>query len=262
MGRKQVRTVADEGPPGAPEWVVTFTDMISLLVTFFVLLMTFSSLNHHDLLRVDSFLWGGIGVAEDRGSAPTAPEKDLIAATDLVRGAQLPHVRPPEELEESLVEMGQRATSQHLEVDFERMPDGLLIEFGREASFAPGSAELPAGLRAALAEIGRVLEHYPHLVVVEGFTDGRSTPSPRFPTAEALSFARAEAAAQALLEESGMVPELLQVAGRGAAAPRGDEGTARGRELDRRVQLRVLSLSRSLAQHYEGVLRPAGRGER
>ena len=40
---KKKKQQEDEAPPGAPEWIVTFSDMISLLVTFFILLMTFST---------------------------------------------------------------------------------------------------------------------------------------------------------------------------------------------------------------------------
>ena len=61
MAKKKKKRPEDPGPKGAPEWVVTFTDMISLLVTFFVLLMTFSSIEDYDRLRVDGFLTGTRG---------------------------------------------------------------------------------------------------------------------------------------------------------------------------------------------------------
>ena len=53
---KKKKKREDEGVPGAPDWVVTFTDMISLLVTFFVLLMTFSSMDDRELLKEASWL--------------------------------------------------------------------------------------------------------------------------------------------------------------------------------------------------------------
>ena len=49
----------DPEPPGAPEWVVTFTDMISLLVTFFVLLMTYLVFRYHNHWNIRRALYTG-----------------------------------------------------------------------------------------------------------------------------------------------------------------------------------------------------------
>jgi chemotaxis protein MotB len=254
MGKKKI--VKDEGPAGAPDWVVTFTDMISLLVTFFVLLMTFSSMEEYDYLKVDALLSGNTGVMENRGSVlPDTPEEDFVAATDLQRGAVKPHVRPPDKLHENLEEMGQKVTDQHLEMTFDHLADGLVIEFGREEGFDRGSADLSPALRQSLGEIGRVLENYPHLLVVEGFTDSRFTGTTHLPTAEDLSFARASAAADALVEASGMPAVRVQVAGHGAADPRASNADPEGRLMNRRVQIRVLSLSKLRASYLEGDLR-------
>jgi len=255
MGRAKKKP-EDSGPPGAPEWIVTFTDMISLLVTFFVLLMTFSSLNEYDILRVDSFLKGGRGVDAKQGSAPTAPQNDVLANTDMMRGALVPHVRPPDEIQDDIAEIGQKATDEDIQVDFERMPDGLVIQFGANDRFTPGSTVVPDHLRDSLAAVGRVLEHYPHLVVLEGYAEPGFVPSARHPSAEELSFARAEAASQVLLSQTGMVPELLQVAGRGARGAETGDPTPVDPATSGQVRLRVLSLSRGLSQYYEGEVRP------
>lgn len=253
---KKKQVAVDEGPKGAPDWVVTFTDMISLLVTFFVLLMTFSSMEEYDYLKVEAWLSGQKGIMENRGAvAVSTPDEDYLAATDLQRGAVQPHVRPPDKLHENLEEMGQRVTEQHLEMAFDQIADGLVIEFGREEGFDRGSTTLSDTLQKSLREIGRVLEHYPHLLVVEGFTDSGFTGTSRHPTPDALSFARAAAAADHLVQTSGMPPERVQIAGRGAAGPRASNADPEGRLMNRRVQIRVLSLSKLRASYLEGDLR-------
>ena len=68
MARRKKEKKVDSGPPPAPEWVVTFTDMISLLVTFFVLLMTFSSLHAYDVLQIDAWFDGNRGVHKSKGA--------------------------------------------------------------------------------------------------------------------------------------------------------------------------------------------------
>lgn len=248
MGRKKKKE-GPSGPPGAPEWVVTFTDMISLLVTFFVLLMTFSSLNPDDVLKVAAFLDGRRGVHKESGQVAVAPEQDLISSTDILRGAQSAHTRPPEELAENIEEMGQKRSEEHLEMDLEQVSDGLVIEFGDEATFLPGSTELQPGLEKSLGEIGRVLEHYPYLVVVEGFTDGAFRSTPTYRTADELAFARGTEAARALLSQSNLPSQLVQIASHGDRRPISEEETARGRQKNRRVQIRVLSLSKVRADH-------------
>jgi len=249
MGRKKKKEKeGPSGPPGAPEWVVTFTDMISLLVTFFVLLMTFSSLETYDVLKVDSWLEGDKGVVDSKkDSVPLATEDELLTERDLRRGAQAPHSRPTEELHENLEEMGQKLTEEHLELNFSNIADGLVIEFDEKASFRPSSADVVPELEKSLTELGEVLRHYPHLVVIEGYTDDAFRSSPRYSSPESLSFARAEASARVLLAKSGMNPALLQVAGHGAKDPRADNVSAGGRRLNRRVQLRVLALSKMRA---------------
>lgn len=262
MAKKKKKQGSND-PPGAPEWVVTFTDMISLLVTFFVLLMTFSSLDARDLLKVDSWLQGMSGVMQqEQRSLPETPEEDLIAATDLRRGAQTPHSRPPEMLAENLDEMGQKLDEDHIALDLNDVMDGLVLEFGPECSFAPGSVQPNRELAKSLAEIGRVLENYPYLVVVEGFTDAAFQPTPRYPSAEALSCARAVEAANVLLGNSSLSPKVVQVAGLGDLKPRADDGTAEGRQLNRRVQVRILSLSKLRATHLEAQRKAREQGYR
>jgi chemotaxis protein MotB len=255
MGRKKKKDDGPSGPPGAPEWVVTFTDMISLLVTFFVLLMTFSSLEEYELLKVASFLSGERGVHDTKGFVAAEVQDDLLSSTDLVRGALSPHSRPAEELAENLEEMGQKKTEDHLEMDLGQVADGLVIEFGEEAAFAPGSAQVSEKLAASLGEIGRVLEHYPYLIVVEGFTDGAFRSTPSFPTADDLAFARAAGAAGILLRDSKLPASLVQISSHGDRNPRANEATAIDRQKNRRVQIRVLSLSRSRANHLEALER-------
>jgi chemotaxis protein MotB len=251
MSRKRQRA-ADAGPPGAPEWVVTFTDMISLLVTFFVLLMTFSSLSEYDLLRVSAFLSGTRGILESSGHTLIKnPQDDYLAAIDIERGALKPHSRPAEELPENLAEMGQRLTEDRLEVRLEDVADGLVIEFGARASFSPGSAQVTPDLEQSLVELGDVLGVYPHMVVVEGFTDTAFKPTAAYPTADALAFARASNAARVLVASTGLDANQVQVAGLGQDHPRADESTAEGRQRNRRVEVRVISLSTTRAAHLE-----------
>ncbi len=235
----------EEGPKGAPEWVVTFTDMISLLVTFFVLLMTYSSMNPRDFVKISSFLDTHAGVLNtDHGDvAAELTETALASNQDPLRGGEEPHTRPPEHLYENLEEMGQKQTPEDQAVDLSQARDGLTVEFDSKAAFAPGSAEVTPDLKKNLEEIAEVLQFYSYLVVVEGFTDDHFRPTAQFPSADSLSMQRARAAAAVLTSSGVLSPDLLQLAGLGAEQPRASNVTPEGRQLNRRVRLRIMALS-------------------
>jgi chemotaxis protein MotB len=253
MRRKKKKKQQDEAAAGAPEWIVTFTDMISLLVTFFVLMMTYSSMEDYDRLKIDGLLDSSRS-PENKVTGNTvldAPEFDVVAGSDLRRGATTPHTRPVEELPDNIDEMGQKLLDDHLALDLSVMSDGLRIQFDEDCGFAPGSTEVSPALVESLRELGRVLEHYPFLVVVEGFTDTGFQPTDRHPDAEALSVARARAAATVMFAESGLSPRLLQIAGLGTERPVAPNDDALERSKNRRVEVRVLSLSRARAAHIK-----------
>ena len=242
----------DDGPR-VPDWIVTFSDMVSLLVTFFILLMTFSSMNVLDAFQSEGRLTGQTGqVHNEQGeSAPDPLEHDFIAAMNVVRGGTVPHSRPPEELPQSIEAMGMTLTENHVEVDFARTPDGLVIRFNEGCLFSPGSASVPNALTQCLTEIGAVLEHYENLVVIEGFTDSGFVPTPEFQTSDSLAHARAFSAAELLLKESNLSPALVQISGIGARRFAESNDTALDRKSNRRVEIRILSLSRARQQAVE-----------
>lgn len=239
----------DSSGPSAPEWIVTFADMVSLLVTFFILLMTFSSLEELDAFKVDKKILGTTGFLTINGgpSAIDPPPVDIMMEKDAKRGAQIPHARDAEKLLENIDEMGQKLTEEHTELDLRDIEDGLVIEFDDRASFAPGSTELSEHLRGTAGEIARVLENYPYFVVIEGHTDDHFQRTQLYPSATALSAARAASVAEEMVAKSNLDPKQIQIAGRGDTLPLEPNDTPEGRRRNRRVVIRVMSLDQARA---------------
>ena len=248
MGKKH----EEEPPAGAPDWIVTFADMISLLVTFFILLMTFSSMEAYDAFQVDGNLIGTTGtLSHSKGSSAVKPPPvDMMLAMDAARGAQTPHTRPTEDLLDEVSDQGQKITEEHREVDLSAVADGMIIRYDDRGAFKPGSIELSTYLKDSIGELGRVLEHYPHVVVVEGHTDNNFRATPTYPTAESLSVARANAVAMQMLAVSKLNALQVQIAGHGANNPSVPNDTPEGRRTNRRVELRIMSLSTERAKAY------------
>ena len=123
MGQKVIVKVkdVDGGLEGAPLWITTFVDMTSLLVTFFILLFTFSSIREFDAFSYPKSLVGSTGIWDDEGATDmVAPNNDIMQAYDVLRGARQPHARPASELSENIEEMGQKLTEDHVEIDLRR----------------------------------------------------------------------------------------------------------------------------------------------
>lgn len=250
MGRKKARP--EEQPQGAPEWVVTFTDMISLLVTFFVLLMTFSSMEEYDLLRVKGILEGSSGAIEhkdgDRDVPP--PVDDLLAATDPFRGADQPPDRPNDTLDDP-TEFGAKPDPRAKRIPMERVPDGLVVRFDHHSSFSPGSDGLSAQLMVQLDELGSVMRSYPHRLVVVGHTDNQMRATTRHPDPDALALARAERAAQHLVRVAGIEASRVQIMSHGDRRPFSRENSPEGRRANRRVEVRIVALDPVRAQELD-----------
>lgn len=253
MGRKKA---PEEEAAGAPEWVVTFTDMISLLVTFFVLLMTFSSMEEYDVLRVKGIMLGSTGVLEDvAGDRPVPPpENDLLHATDPLHGADEPPDRPPDDLDEPST-VGAKRDPAATRVPMDRVTDGLRMRFGPEASFAPGSDVLSSELIERLDEMAAVMRNYPHRLVVVGHTDNQFKPTARHPDAESLAMARAERAAQHLVNEGGIEALRIQIMSRGDLEPLVQADSPEGRRTNRRVEVRIVALDPARAQELDAAWR-------
>lgn len=242
MAQREVRIkTVEDGIDGAPPWITTFVDMTSLLVTFFILLFTFSSITEYDAFSMPGRLLGMSGIMdEDPADSVAAPESDIMTAYDVARGAKVPHSRPLDQLLENLEEMGQKEDEDHQPVDLHRIGAGLRLDFSSEASFSPGSDVVNAELGRSLRELAATLQSYPYVVLVEGFVDNAFRPTPSHPDGQSLSVARARAAAQ-VLADAGMPPLRIQLAGRGYRPQPGNTGESVAQRRDqRRVEVRIL----------------------
>lgn len=235
----------NDGVDGAPPWITTFVDMVSLLVTFFILLYTFASIKEFDTFTYPKNVISTSGTFEGTAAdTMVAPQDDLMLGMDMARGSRKRHTRPVDELLENMEEMGQKLTDEHIPIDLRSVADGMRLRFPKDAGFRPGDTRANPTLRKSLTELSDTISFYPVMVVVEGHTDDAFTPSPTYPDAMSLSIARARAAADVLVKEGGMDPSLIMLEGYGPDRPFVDALTATERGANRRVEVRLVSMSR------------------
>jgi chemotaxis protein MotB len=211
----------------AESWLVSYCDMISLLVTFFLMMLTFSTKSADDIREVGlQLLGGGGGVLEGR-TLPFGEHLDREAVAGFA-----------DDLAQFLDKRGVDESA-----SIRRMKDGFSIGFDVDSSFEAGSAVPPAALVANLKELAPILSHWTQMVIVDGFVESDFAPSAHFADAESLGLARASAAANVLLAAAKIPPAHLQIGTAGTGLPRADDSTPLGRASNRRVEIRIVSLA-------------------
>lgn len=224
------------GPPGRGPakqmWLVTFTDLVSLMLAFFVLLFSMST------IKTDQ--WKTVTESLTRRLNPSA-EAEPVAAANIGGLTQ---------------DVGLRLTylatllETQMEVDpilrgalIHRLGDRLAISLPSDLLFGPGEALLERKAQAALFELGGILTHIANDIVVFGHTDPRPVTGERFTSNWELSVARAVAVSNEL-RRAGYTRDIIAY---GAAESRFEDVTdllpmSRRLELGRRVDILVTAV--------------------
>ncbi len=204
--------VEEEGH-GVPEWVVTYGDMMSLLLTFFIMLVSMSELKEDGRNRA---MMDAIRQRFGPGAGITG-----IFGRSLQTSSAYRFLRS----EGQRMEGGTKRRSRQAKgpggafTAVRRINHGTIITLGGPAIFPRFGAELSDDLKARLDVITRVIKHKPNKIVVRGHATPEPLPpgSPyRDPTD--LSYARARNVAEYLMKK-GIAPERLYVSAVGASEP-------------------------------------------
>jgi len=206
---------------------------MSLLLTFFVLLLSFSTIAEEDFNQAMMSLQGALGFMP-RFSHVVAP---------------VPRPQRPQEakMEDMARRLRRRLQVEGLEkqvkVEFDAT-GGLKISLPDDILFEPASATLNPQARPVLEDIGAVLEEFPQAFIeVRGHTDASPlTGTTEYRNNYDLSYFRAFAVAEYIDETSDVPMEQFEVVALGPSQPLASNETAEGREANRRVELYVRGL--------------------
>ena len=231
------------GGDGAPDYMVTYGDMVTLLLTFFVLLLTVAEIDGYEL-RLVLAAFPGLGIqtggqtlqegrlAELGNTLETLPSMD--------RGRQLDRAR------QTAVSLFQpEIRSQQVRVTEDER--GLIISLGADAFFRTASAEVDIErARSVLQRLAQLLSSealQDRLFRIEGHTDSIPTdPDGQWPTNWELSVDRSLAVFRYLLDFAGRdIEDQFQIMGLGEHRPLFDNETPEGRAYNRRVDVIILS---------------------
>jgi len=229
--------------PDPESWMATFADLVSLMLTFFILLVSMSTLDKTGLTDISTYFQKAVSVL----NAGEGTELQLISPFQLQR-----IVKPRElmlALRQNSRKVLQNSTLEH-KINAVILNNKLILRMGDTVLFEPGQAVLNGEHHAALKRLARMLSAAPGSIRIEGHTDTSKLPADSpFPDPWSLSLARA-ASVLHVLEHEGVNPMRLSLAGYGPSRPISTEATPYGRARNRRVEI-VLYDNRSDIENTE-----------
>lgn len=241
----------DEEPAsgGAPAWVTTFADLMSLLMCFFVLLLSFSEMDAQKFKEVAGELSKAFGV-QRQVQASDVPMGSSIVFPNVTAGLGGEVTPAVDALSRTSVERLTEATAAALRESLatELESGGIQLEEGRQqiilrveenGSFPSGSADITPAFESLLSRMAVVLARVPGDLTIEGHTDDVPIRTDRFHSNWDLSAARAAAVANTLLRHADIEAARIRVEGHAATDPREANATDQARARNRRVEIIV-----------------------
>jgi chemotaxis protein MotB len=225
---------AEYKPPSDPIWLITFADLISLLLTFFVLLFSMSSLENAKWQRVNALL--------STRSVPDTTED--MTAQGAARNLPVVESRYAADLDYlAAIFTQQLAKDQALAgISVRRLDDRVVISLPEDAVFASGQGELDRRGQQVMYVLSGILRNIGNQIDIQGHTDPQPLRAAQFASNWELSLTRAGSVASALMRAGYMrEPAVL-----GFADARFDEVTPGKSEEERR----------KLARRVDIVIRP------
>jgi len=234
--------VSEEGLPqeeveeGAPLWVVTFGDLMSLLMCFFVLLLSFSEMDRKKYKMVSGSMAQAFGIQRER-PVFESPRGQKMIAKEFDQAVIITKI------EESI-----KPIIEEIKNEYEELKDAVELEVGEdtvtirmmgETTFDTGKAELRPVFRTLLKKIGAVLGQTKGEIIIAGHTDNVPLSGGLFGSNLGLSMARAGSVAEYLLRTTSIDPKRLSTMGFGEYRPLTSNNTVQGRRKNRRVEIIV-----------------------
>lgn len=235
------RRAKEESGGSAPAWITTFSDLMSLLLCFFIMLFAFSTVDVSRFKEALISLQGALGVLTggpsllNPGEAPLPPD----SPSQVMEWNEAPELLP-----DDLVQL-KAAMEQYLDeagisgkVIVETSKRGLLVRFTDTILFDLGKADLRPDSRALLSSIGGFIAPVSNEIIVEGHADNYPLrPDAKFATNWELSAARAVNVVRYFTEDMHMRPERFSAAGYGEFRPVVENTTEENKAMNRRVDI-------------------------
>ncbi|WP_448556725.1 flagellar motor protein MotB [Thalassotalea montiporae] len=266
----------DDQPSGSPAWMATFADLMSLLMCFFVLLLSYSEMDVLKFKQIAGSMKMAFGVQNQielqdipKGTSIIAQEfspgeptpspintitQHTIAATEqslkvtpgdqdasgLKRKAQEEAAK--REQEAQLKRINQQL-AQYIEdgaLETEALGQQIIIRIKENGAFASGSPYLQAKFKPVVMKIAETIEAIPGHISISGHTDNLGVASDMYASNFDLSAQRALAVAHQMAKSDTFDSSRTSVTGHGSNRPLVPNSTKVNRRKNRRVEIAIL----------------------
>lgn len=259
----------EEAPENSERWLITYADLITLLMIFFIVMYSMSQVDAAKFRAVAESLSVSLGGGNpskfDLSTNPSGPsiiDSGSPQQNSIVPG---PDSKPPLDPQSNYPEGGQPggngkydletmtiegikakldqfATENNIQTKLVSSIEerGLVVSIQDTLLFASGSAEITPAAKTILKKISTVLAASENYIKVEGHTDNLPINTSKFPSNWELSVLRATNVLHILIHDGGIDSLRLSAAGYGEHRPIADNSTDIGRAANRRVDLVIL----------------------
>ena len=258
----------EEPPKGAPAWQCTFADLMNLLLCFFVLLFSMSTVDAQKFQMIAAsfsetfsiFDAGataiGDGVLISNGvsqlneldqyinSTGKTAESDVNAdeVDDYEKFTQLLEEEKMAASEELAEKVHEAAQEQNLDKDIDITFTSQYVQLTLKGAilFDSGKAELKRDALPVVEKVALILDRYAeNTIEIEGHTDNVPINTSKFESNDVLSSYRALAMFDYLVQNTSLDPAMLKHSGRGEYVPVADNSTPEGRAKNRRIEIKI-----------------------
>lgn len=259
----------DEVKPGAPAWQSTFADLMNLLLCFFVLLFSMSTVDAEKFEMIAAsfnqtfsiFTAGataiGDGILISNGVSQLNELDQYINSTGkmdqgetvsdematAVAEAQAELEKAQMEESEELAEKIEEAVEENnldKDIDIEFTAQYVQLTLKGSLLFDSGSTQLKEAALPVLDQVGVILERYAGSTIeIEGHTDNVPMSGAKYSNNDELSSGRALSVFNYLLSIANLDPAMVKHSGRGEYVPVADNSTPEGRAMNRRVEIKI-----------------------
>jgi chemotaxis protein MotB len=225
--------------PGAPGWVVTFGDMMSLLLTFFILLLSFAKLEKSKFKQYALDMKKAFGVDNvtprqtfEDGRSPAMQHYSLpFNATDVMK-----------KMKEIVEQQQTRSPAGKVDIKVDQNQQGVLMTIPYESMFESGSADIKSEVWPMLDDVAKKLKYNSAQVKVMAFTDNIPIKTKEFSSNDHLSASRSVALIKYLMSTSERLPaERFESVPFGPNRPITSNMSERSRRRNRRIEVQFYS---------------------
>lgn len=226
---------------GAPLWMLTYGDLVTQILIFFVLLFSFSSIDNKKFDAAIISIQGALGIMPGGRTLERLNRMDYSPET---RSSGM-EAMDRAQLEAILQRIDSFVKAEGLQgaVVFQMQERGLVVRLADRVLFDLGKADLKPEAVGILDKLASVINSIPNNVRIEGHTDNLPISTERFPSNWELSTGRATNVVRYFVEKHGIPPRRLSAAGYGEYYPIASNVEEKGRQQNRRVDIVILRLS-------------------